>query len=46
MLALTAYEDDEALYAAIMAGAAGYVLKRIRVGAIGLLRATSPRRTL
>ena len=29
-LILTSYEDDEALFAAIMAGAAGYVLKRIR----------------
>ena len=26
-LILTSYEDDEALFAAIMAGAAGYVLK-------------------
>jgi two-component system, NarL family, response regulator DevR len=37
-LILTSYEDDEALFAAIMAGAAGYVLKQIRgtdlVGAI------------
>jgi two-component system, NarL family, response regulator DevR len=29
-LILTSYEDDEALFAAIMAGAAGYVLKEIR----------------
>jgi len=29
-LILTSYEDDEALFAAIMAGAAGYVLKQIR----------------
>jgi two-component system, NarL family, response regulator DevR len=29
-LILTSYEDDEALFAAIMAGAAGYVLKDIR----------------
>ena len=29
-LILTSYEDDEALIAAIMAGAAGYVLKQIR----------------
>ena len=28
-LILTSYEDDEALFAAIMAGAAGYVLKQI-----------------
>jgi len=29
-LILTSYDDDEALFAAIMAGAAGYVLKEIR----------------
>ena len=29
-LVLTSYEDDEALFAAIMAGASGYVLKQIR----------------
>jgi DNA-binding NarL/FixJ family response regulator len=29
---LTSYEDDEALYAAILAGAAGYVLKQVGVG--------------
>ncbi|WP_243395132.1 response regulator [Nocardioides currus] len=29
-LVLTSYDDDEALFAAIMAGAAGYVLKEIR----------------
>jgi DNA-binding NarL/FixJ family response regulator len=29
-LILTSYEDDEALFAAIMAGAAGYVLKQVR----------------
>jgi DNA-binding NarL/FixJ family response regulator len=29
-LILTAFDDDEALFEAIMAGAAGYVLKRIR----------------
>ena len=37
-LILTSYDDDEALFAAIMAGASGYVLKEIRgndlVGAI------------
>ncbi len=31
-LMLTSYADDEALYAAIMAGAAGYVLKQVGVG--------------
>src|ERR1700742_309752 len=29
-LILTSYEDDEALFAAIMAGAAGYALKQVR----------------
>ena len=29
---LTSFADDEALYASIMAGAAGYVLKQIRGG--------------
>ena len=29
-LILTSYDDDEALFAAILAGAAGYVLKQIR----------------
>ncbi|MGH3915719.1 MAG: response regulator [Pseudonocardiaceae bacterium] len=29
-LILTSYDDDEALFAAIMAGAAGYLLKQIR----------------
>jgi DNA-binding NarL/FixJ family response regulator len=29
-LILTSYDDDEALFSAIMAGAAGYVLKQIR----------------
>lgn len=29
-LILTSFEDDEALFAAIMAGAAGYILKQIR----------------
>ena len=29
-LILTIYDDDEALFAAIMAGAAGYLLKQIR----------------
>ncbi|NUT33416.1 MAG: response regulator transcription factor [Hamadaea sp.] len=30
VLILTSYEDDEALFAAIMAGASGYVLKQIK----------------
>ena len=30
VLILTSYDDDEALFAAIMAGAAGYVLKQVR----------------
>jgi two-component system response regulator DevR len=29
-LILTSYDDDEALFAAVMAGAAGYLLKEIR----------------
>ena len=29
-LILTSYDDDEALFAAIMAGASGYVLKEIK----------------
>lgn len=29
-LILTAYDDDEAIYAAVLAGAAGYVLKDVR----------------
>jgi two-component system response regulator DevR len=31
-LMLTSYADDDALYASVMAGASGYVLKRIRAG--------------
>jgi two-component system response regulator DevR len=30
VLILTSYDDDQALFAAIMAGAAGYVLKQVR----------------
>ncbi|HKD98454.1 MAG TPA: response regulator transcription factor, partial [Micromonosporaceae bacterium] len=33
-LILTSYEDDEALFAAIMAGAAGYVLKEVSSSAL------------
>ena len=48
---LTSYADDEALLAAIMAGAAGYVLKEIRsidlVSAVRLVasgsRSSTPR---
>ena len=29
-LILTSYDDDDALFAAIMAGAAGYILKQVR----------------
>ncbi len=32
VLMLTSFDDDEALYASIMAGAAGYVLKQIKGG--------------
>jgi DNA-binding NarL/FixJ family response regulator len=32
VLILTSYDDDEALFAAILAGAAGYVLKQVRSG--------------
>jgi DNA-binding NarL/FixJ family response regulator len=32
VLILTTYADDEALFASIMAGAAGYVLKQVRAG--------------
>jgi DNA-binding NarL/FixJ family response regulator len=32
VLMLTTYADDEALFASIMAGAAGYVLKQVRGG--------------
>ena len=39
VLILTTYDDDEALFAAIMAGASGYVLKEIRGGdLIGAVR--------
>jgi len=31
---LTAYDDDEAIYAAVMAGASGYIIKDIRGGGL------------
>src|SRR5919201_6468290 len=34
VLMLTSFADDEALFASIMAGAAGYVLKQIRGGEV------------
>src|SRR5919107_3484302 len=33
-LILTAYDDDDALFAAIMAGASGYVLKQVHGGGL------------
>ena len=45
-LILTSYDDDEALFAAIMAGASGYVLKQIRgtdlIDAVRQVAAGSP----
>ena len=52
VLMLTSFADDEALFASIMAGAAGYVLKQIRGGELiraiarsGRARACSTRRS-
>jgi DNA-binding NarL/FixJ family response regulator len=46
-LMLTAFDDDEALFEAIMAGAAGYVLKRIRgMDLAGAVRAVAAGRSL
>src|SRR3954447_25782988 len=46
-LILTSYEDDEALFAAIMAGAAGYVLKQIRgTDPVDAVRTVGPRPVL
>ena len=41
---LTSYDDDEALFAAIMAGASGYVLKQIRsTDLVDAVRRVAPR---
>jgi DNA-binding NarL/FixJ family response regulator len=46
-LILTAYDDDEAIYAAVIAGAAGYVLKDIRgAGLIDSVRAVAQGKSL
>jgi two-component system response regulator DevR len=46
-LMLTAYDDDEAIYAAVIAGAAGYVLKDIRgAGLVDSVRKIAAGRTL
>ncbi|MFG6444814.1 response regulator [Microbacterium sp. P07] len=46
-LILTAYDDDKALYAAVIAGASGYVLKDIRgAGLVDAVRATAVGDTL
>lgn len=44
---LTAYDDEEAVYAAVLAGAAGYVLKDIRgTGLVDAVRAVAAGRRL
>jgi two-component system, NarL family, response regulator DevR len=46
-LMLTAYDDDEAIYAAVIAGAAGYVLKDIRgAGLVESVRKVAAGRSL
>ncbi|WP_207455802.1 response regulator [Herbiconiux sp. SYSU D00978] len=46
-LILTAYDDDRATYAAVLAGASGYVLKNIRgQGLLDSIRAVAAGRTL
>jgi two-component system response regulator DevR len=46
-LILTAYDDDEAIYAAVIAGAAGYVLKGIRgSGLVDSVRSVAAGRSL
>lgn len=46
-LILTSYDDDDALFAAIMAGAAGYLLKQIRgTDLVGAIRTIATGRSL
>lgn len=46
-LILTSYDDDEALFAAVMAGAAGYLLKEIRgTGLVDAIRQVASGRSL
>lgn len=46
-LMLTAYDDDEATYSAVLAGASGYVLKNIRgTGLLDSIRAVASGRNL
>ena len=42
-LILTSYDDDDALFAAVMAGAAGYLLKEIRGRSLSTPSARWPR---
>ncbi|MBR8744034.1 response regulator transcription factor [Nocardiopsis sp. MG754419] len=47
MLMLTSYSDDEALYGAVMAGAAGYILKQIHgTDLVGAVRTVAQGRSL
>jgi DNA-binding NarL/FixJ family response regulator len=47
VLMLTSFTDDEALYASVMAGASGFVLKQIRLdGLISAIRAVAAGETL
>lgn len=46
-LVLTSYDDDEALFAAVMAGASGYLLKQVRSASLtGAIRAVAAGRSL
>ena len=45
-LILTSFADDEALFDAIMAGAAGYVLKQIRSDLVDAVRHVAAGQTL